>query len=50
MKSSYYLDQYQSNGFTILKNFFSNNEIKKILFELKKVKKILPRIKKKDIS
>ena len=49
MKSSYYLDQYQSNGFTILKNFFSNNEIKKILFELKKVKKILPRIKKKKI-
>lgn len=49
MKSTDYLKNYNSNGFVKLTNIFSKNDIEKILIELKVVKEILKKIKKKKI-
>ena len=49
MKSTYYLNQYNSKGFVKLENIFSNKDVDKILSELEKVKSMLHEIKKKKL-
>ena len=49
MNSRDYLKKYEANGFIVLNKIFSEKDIKKIYLDLIKIKKILPKIKKRKI-